>query len=151
MENHNIITIRVNFKDRSEENLQQINALLAAMPLKNLEIENTSGYTAVASNALGRVISRRYGLDEATLICHLAEEGEGFTYRIDTAVCDPADDREEALENWRQENPSRAVRLLITTGTEGGMGMIIAHHRKPDRDAPKRAASRYRGLYLMKS
>ncbi len=151
MENCNTITIRVNFKDRSEANLEQINALLAAMPLRELDLQDTAGYTAVTSNPLGRVISRRYGLDEATLICHLADEGEGFRYRIDTLVCDPAEDREKVLETWRQENPSQVVRILITTGTEGGLGCIIAHHRKQDWDVPARPSSRHRGLYLMKS
>lgn len=116
------------FKDREASNLEKLNRILASLKLEKLELENSRGYLAVSQDGNGYLLEKRYGLDSGTLICTPSRTGDG--YQIDTAVADKSVDHDEFLEIWRANNPSRAMRTVITIEYETDYAYIILHHQR---------------------
>ncbi len=116
------------FKDREATDLEKLNRILASLKLEKLELKNFKGYLAVAQDGQGNLLEKRYGLDSGTLICTPSRNGD--CYQIDTAVADKSVDHDEFLEIWRINNPTRAMRTVITKGHETDFAYIILHHQK---------------------
>lgn len=55
--------IEFNFKDRESSDLEKMNRILSTMKLENLELKNLSGYLAVTRDRDGKLLEKRYGLD----------------------------------------------------------------------------------------
>lgn len=125
-----MITICFDFKNREASDLQQLNALLATMKLKDLDLEDTQGYLSVTRDGDGNLLGKRYGLDSGTLVCKLAGSGRGFCYQIDTVVVDKAVDYDTYMDCWRESHPDRAMRTVITIEFASDFAYIIAHHQK---------------------
>lgn len=125
-----MITITYDFHNRQQEDLDQINALLAVMQLEDLQLEDAEGYLATTSDAQGVLLGRRYGLDSGRLICRIAENGGGNRYRIDTCVEDSCLDPDECLQHWRDSHPDRAMRIAIVVNFDAVNGYLIVHHEK---------------------
>lgn len=125
-----MITITYDFHNRRQEDLDQINALLAVMKLEDLQLEDAEGYLATTSNAQRVLLGRRYGLDSGKLICRIAENGGGNCYRIETCVEDSGLDPDDCLQHWRSSHPDRAMRIAIVAGFGDVNGYLIVHHEK---------------------
>ena len=120
--------IEFDFKDREASNLEKLNRILASLKLEKLELKNSKGYLAVAQDGEGNLLEKRYGLDSGTLICTPSRSGD--CYQIDTAVADKSVDHDAFLEIWRTNNPSIAMRTVITMEYETDFAFIILHHQK---------------------
>ena len=116
------------FRDRRASDLEQLNKLLSAMKLKNLELENTEGYLAVTRDKDDNLVHQRYGLDRGTLICTPAKDGD--CYQLDTVVTDRSVTYDDFLAVWRKNHPNRVVRTVITVGFDGVFAYILAHHQR---------------------
>ena len=127
-----MITIQFDFRNRRAEDLVQLNALLAAMELRDLQLKDSDGYLATTTDGEGNLISYRYGLDSGTLICVPAEDGAGYRYQIDSLVADNSVAHEEVLQLWRKNHPDRAIRIVIRSGFDHVSGYIIMHHQRID-------------------
>lgn len=117
-----------NFKDRETSDLEKLNRILASLKLEKLELKNARGYLAVSQDGDGNLLEKRYGLDSGTLICTPSRSGN--SYQIDTAVADKSVDHDEFLEIWRTNNPSRAMRTVITIEYETDFAYTILHHQR---------------------
>lgn len=127
-----MITIQFDFRNRRAEDLVQLNALLAAMELRDLQLKDSDGYLATTTDGEGNLISYRYGLDSGALICVPAEDGVGYQYQIDSLVADNSVAHEEVLQLWRKNHPDRAMRIVIRSGFDHVSGYIIMHHQRID-------------------
>ena len=116
------------FKDRSASDLEKLNRILASMKLEKLELKNPRGYLAVTQDGDDNLLEKRYGLDSGTLICTPSRSGD--CYQIDTAVADKSVEHDEFLEIWRANNPSRAMRTVITMEHETDFAYVILHHQR---------------------
>lgn len=116
------------FKDREASDLEKLNRILASLKLEKLELKNSKGYLAVTRDGDDNLLEKRYGLDSGTLICTPSRNGD--CYQIDTAVADRSVDHDEFLEIWRINNPTRAMRTVITLEYETDFAFIILHHQK---------------------
>jgi len=116
------------FKDREASDLEKLNRILASLKLEKLELKNARGYLAVSQDGDGNLLEKRYGLDSGTLNCTPSRSGNG--YQIGTAVADKSVDHDEFLEIWRTNNPSRAMRTVITMEFETDFAYIILHHQR---------------------
>lgn len=125
-----MITIHFDYKNREASDLEQLNALLATMKLKELKLEDTEGYLAVTRDGDGNLLEKRYGLDSGSLVCTLADGGNGYCYQIDTAVADRSVDYDTFINGWRESHPDRALRTVITLEFAMEYAYIIAHHQK---------------------
>lgn len=125
-----MITINFDFNNREASDLQQLNALLATMKLKDLDLKDTHGYLAVTEDGDGNLLHKRYGLDSGTMVCKLAGSGNGYCYQIDTVVVDKTVDYNTYMDCWRESHPDRTVRTVVTIEFATDFGYIIAHHQK---------------------
>lgn len=78
----------------------------------------------------GNLLEKRYGLDSGSLVCTLADGGNGYCYQIDTAVADRSVDYDTFITSWRESHPDRALRTVITLVFATEYAYIIAHHQK---------------------
>ena len=148
MESRNTIIIEMTFKDRRETDLPQINALLATMPLKELEVKESRGYLAVTRSPQGT--ERRYGLDEARLVCHLADcSEEGFCYQIDAITYEHWEDEDGLMQRWRETHPGRILCMTITRCYQSCCCCMIIHRGTGVQDLPHTAPTRRRGMRLL--
>ncbi len=125
-----MITIRFDFKNREESDLQQLNALLATMDLSDLSLEDFTGYLAVTEDGDGNLLHKRYGLDSGKLVCELADNGNGYCYQIDTIVADRSVDYDAFVNGWRESHPDRTWRTVFKIGFQEDFACIILHHQK---------------------
>ena len=124
-----MITLTYDFDRGRAEDLEQINALLATMRLRELELEDHKGYLATTRDAKGNLLRRRYGLSHGKLICRLAEDGDGDIYQIDTVVTDHSVDYDTFLGTWRKEHPDRVQRIVIAVEHRPALAYIIIYHQ----------------------
>ena len=125
-----MITIHFDFKNRSPEELEQLNRILDTMKLQELRLEGTSGYLATTTDGEDNLIGYRYGLDSGTLVCRLAQGNHGYQYRIDSVVVDNSVENDEYLQIWREQHPDRVIRLVIRAEHGCVSGYLIAHHQR---------------------
>ena len=125
-----MITITYHFHNRRQEDLDQINSLLSVMKLEDLQLEDATGYLATSTNAQGVLLNQRYGLDSGKLICHIAKDGGGNCYRIDTCVEKDNLNPDDCLQHWRDSHPDRAMRIALVIGFDDVNGYLIVHHEK---------------------
>lgn len=126
-----MITITYDFHNRRQEDLDQINALLAVMQLEDLQLEDAKCYLATTRDAQGVLLGRRYGLNSGRLICRIAENGGGNRYRIDTFVEDSGLAGDDCLQHWRDSHPDRVMRISIVADFfDTVKGCLIVHHEK---------------------
>ena len=125
-----MMTIQFDFKNRNTEDLERLNQMLDAVELRELELDNISGYMATTTDAKGRLVHKRYGFDSITLICTPAKTDAGYRYRIDTAVINRDIPHEEYLDRWRTDHPDRVIRTVIVMGFGEDLAYILANHEK---------------------
>lgn len=118
------------FKDREISDLEELNAILSAMKLTSLELEDDESYRAITRDRNGRLLRRWLGFDNGTLIGTRPRYGEkGYQYQIDTAVISSAVDPEEFTQIWRDLHPDRVIRTICEGGNDELRTFIILHHQ----------------------
>ncbi len=127
-----MITISYDFKGRKASDLMQINRILSTMSLESLTIEDFDGYLETTKDGDGNITHLRYGLDSGTLVCKRARGRKGHSYLIETVVVDSSAglDHDEYIDYWREANPKRVIRTVITVGFDNYLAYTIIHHEK---------------------
>lgn len=123
-----MITINFEFKNREQNELVQLNSILATMKLDELRLENYKGCLITTTDLNGDFIDCRYALCNGSLVCKLSEGENGDVYRIDSDVI--CCDRDEFLQRWRDKHPDRIVRIFITEEFDGLTGCLIVNHQR---------------------
>ncbi len=108
--------------DRVETDLQQLNAMLAALKLESLELEDADNDLATARNTEGEIIRQRFGLGRCILNCEVAEDEEGCQYQFDTLAASAETPHQALVNRWHEEQPDRVVRIVQVTGYETVQG-----------------------------
>ena len=127
---NNMMKIHFEFEDQKATDLEQLNAMLGALRLQSLELENTSGYLQTVRNGDGELIEQRYGLTCCTLNCERAEDEDGLVYQMDTAVTPLNVEHEAFVKDWRERHPDRIVRIVQSTDFDDARTFLIVHHQK---------------------
>lgn len=123
-----MIIINFDFKHfREESDLEQLNALLNAMSLQDLRLEDGEGYLCITKDGSKKLLGRRYGLDGGTLYCTLARRSPGYHYRIDTFAESPTENHYEQIQEWIKSHPDRNICYSIVVGFEECDGYVIVH------------------------
>ena len=123
--------LEFNFKDREETDLEELNAILSAMTLISLKLEDKDSYRAIMQDGNGKLLRRRLGFDSGVLIGTRPRHGErGYRYQIDTAVVDASVDSDEYTQIWRDLHPDRVIRAIYEGGNDEHRTFVILHHRK---------------------
>lgn len=125
--------IRLNFAFYSRENtdLLQINNLLDAMVLNEVEIDEFDGYLAKDTVYVNDVLSEvnyRYGFDEGKLICRRVSNENLRRYRIDQYTFGNDTDQDVFIENWKRMNPDRRLDTVYTIQYDAQTACIILHY-----------------------
>ena len=115
------ITIDFEFKDRSAENIDQINRILAVMDLTDLFIEDPKGYMATTKTYKDDVVistDYRYGLDSGTLICTKTDDSHSRRYQITTEVLAGVGwmKGRKFEDHWKKKYPERVLSSLVIIG-----------------------------------
>lgn len=135
-------TIRISFEFRDQQaaDLDQLNALLATMPLTDLDLEAPRGYLCQTKHYAedGETVldtTYRYGLTSGTLVCELPsqrmnEDGEAHIYQIgqEPYPLDAAMDGNAFYSLWSAEHPDAVIRTLITISFDDHDVFLYFYH-----------------------
>lgn len=123
--------LEFDFKEREASDLEELNAILSAMTLTSLELEDEESYRAIMRDGNGNLLRRRLGFDSGVLIGTRPRHGEkGYRYQIDTAVVDASVDSDEFTQIWRDLHPDRVIQTIYEGGNDELCTFIILHHQK---------------------
>lgn len=106
-------TLTCEFKDRSEADLERLNALLSELPLTDLRLGGTPDtYTAICTRYAPDTQavteqSASAGIDHIQLIGRRLPGNPTRRYQVDVGICDADQDLVEFSANWRAQHPDR--------------------------------------------
>jgi len=137
-------TLEFHFRNRREEDLEEINRALAKYTLSDLDIVEYKGFLATVTKtdaATGaKTVRHWYGLDDCVLRCTPAKPGEAFHYQISTMTMEKTVWDCAAL--WRTANPGRTMRAMTELSFADAYAIIVLHHEKLEpAQAPKPVAA----------
>lgn len=133
-----MFTLIMEFERDKEDGVEALNAVLAAMPLSDLSLEDADGYMKTTRNYKdGCEVSVRleYGLDKVVLTCERDEDEPLRIWRLDVETV-PAGDEDEENENegyadrWRAAHPDRMMRLFQQIRYQSGDAFLVLHHER---------------------
>lgn len=128
-------TLEFHFKEREEEDLEEINKALARHALSELELEEHSGYLAKETRTNAdtgeKTVRHWYGLDDCVLRCTPATDQDSFIYQISTMTMEKTE--MDCAACWREANPGRAMRTMVQMEYADCYAVIVLHHAKPER------------------
>jgi len=127
--------LEFDYPNRSEENLVKLNRMLAKMKLKNLELkcgktEDFWGYIVTTTDAQGRLLGHRFGLDSGTLICTPSPQGGCF--QIDVVATPLDGDLGQMEDRWCEDHPDREFWSRVTYQYARAYGSVIIYRRKDE-------------------
>lgn len=127
-----IIRLQFDFKDRAPEDLDQLNRILAAMELTDVDVEDVNGYLATTQEYQGdRVVNTtyRYGLDNGILVCKKDDCGQTHRFQVTTMVFEGANAmRGRAFEEyWRAQYPERMLSTVVTVGFAQQTALVVVY------------------------
>lgn len=112
------VRIQFHYNDARKEDLDQINQMLAAMELTDVDVEELSVYlTKISMLNEGIVVDTAYrcGLYKGTLVCRRDEAQKVYRYQIATEVFEAGVMEEDAFEDyWRERYPKRRIDTIVT-------------------------------------
>lgn len=125
--------LEFDYPNRSEEDLEKLNRMLAKMKLKDLELkceksDDFHGYIATATDGQGRLLGHRFGLDCGTLICTPSKKGGCF--QIDVVATPKDKDPGQVTDSWCKEYPDRQFCSSVTYQYDKAYGTLIIYSRK---------------------
>ncbi len=137
------INITFEFRDQEATDLDQLNAMLATLPLTDLSMKDLRGYLCTTTQyekdgETVQSIAYRYGLRQGVLVCELPSKRDdlitvpGDIYRFDQAVfpIEANMDSDAFVAQWNAEHPDRVIRLLYSVGFENHTAFLYAHHER---------------------
>ncbi len=130
--------LQFDFKDRSGNDLDIINAALSGMKLGLVSMEDFKGYNAV-STTLSHVSGTQtqtawFGFDRLVLSCDPKEDEDGntFTWQIDTVSTAKGNILNSSIfhDLWCAEHPDRVMRSLTQIDFKDYDAFVVLHHEK---------------------
>lgn len=112
------VRIQFQYNNDSEEHLNQINQMLAAMELTDVDVEELSVCLS-EMNTLnqGVVVETTYrcGLNKGILVCRKDEAKKVYRYQVATEVFEAGTMEGDAFEDyWRERYPKRRIDTIVT-------------------------------------
>jgi len=128
--------LNIKFDDRDDENLDKINAMLAALPLTGCELADEAAYTftrTVTDNKTGtETVSYGFGFDSVTVIGKREEYEEAHIFRMDTAAFPLSENvsQNQFEEMWKKAHPNQVIRMLqCWQFTEKNAFVVLCHEK----------------------
>lgn len=122
------INIDFNFAEPNGSCVRQLNALLAAMELRDMELY--IDFTSPRDMRKGAV-SRRCGT-RGSLVCELASGGGGHRFQIDTqtAMHTTDEDEEIFIECWCKKHLDRVLHTVIVYSFGEVKAYVLVHRER---------------------
>lgn len=125
------------FHDRMEEDLQQLNRMLAAMELTDLALEDIDGYLSAMQELNGGAVvntTYRYGLDSGTLVCKKEAFADGYQFQIATDVVPKSEGMtaKQYADAWKASHPDQKLRTLQEIQFEGHTAFLLLYFEAAD-------------------
>lgn len=112
------VRIQFEYNDGNEEDLDQLNQMLAAMDLTDVDVEDLSVYLCKMQEVdHGVVVDTTYrcGLNDGILVCKKAAFEKTYRYQIATEVFEADAMEDEAFANyWCEKYPKRRLSTIAT-------------------------------------
>ncbi len=128
------IKIQFEYKDSNAEDLDQINQMLAAMELTDVDVENLSVYLCETQEYDHEVVvgtTYRCGLNRGILVCKKAELEKTYRYQIATDVFEAGAMEDGAFENyWRGKYPERRLSTIATYGFDTHTAFVVVYYEE---------------------
>lgn len=125
------IKIQFDYKDGNKEDLDQLNQMLAAMELTEVDVEDLSVYLCTTQEYdHDVVIDTRYrcGLGSGILVCKKADREKAYRYQIATEVFEADAMGDDAFsEYWRERYPERKLSTVITYGFDAHKAVVAVY------------------------
>lgn len=132
---NSVISIQFDFRQRTAEDLEQLNRMLATMELTDLTLENFDGYLTTRQEIKNDVVvntTYRYGLDSGTLVCKNAGMDEGYRYQIMTETFPKSEEMtvERYVDDWRANRPDQKLRTIHEIEFDGHIAFLVLYFEK---------------------
>lgn len=125
------VRIQFEYNDGNEEDLDQLNQMLAAMDLTDVDVEDLSVYLCKTQDIdHGVVVDTTYrcGLNDGILVCKKAAFEKTYRYQIATEVFEADAIEEEAFANyWCEKYPERRVSTITTYDFDTYTGAVVVY------------------------
>lgn len=126
------IRIQFEYKDGREEDLDQINQMLATMKLTDLDVDDLSVYLCETQHFDQEVVvgtTYRCGLSSGVLVCKEADFEKTYRYQIATEVLEGADAMEDGTfaDYWRENYPGRKLSTVATYGFDTHTAVVVVY------------------------
>ncbi len=125
------IKIQFEYNDSNAEDLDQINQMLAALELTDVDVEDLSVYLCKTQEYDHEVVvdtAYRCGLNRGTLVCRKADLEKTYRYQIATEVFEAGEMEDEAFENyWRGKYPDRRLSTIFTYRFETHTAYVVVY------------------------
>ena len=126
------VRIQFEYNDRKEEDLDQLNQMLAAMELTDVDVEDLSVYFCTRHELEHEVIvgtTHRCGLNSGILICKKADLEKTYRYQIATEVFEDADAMKNGTfaDYWREKYPERKLSTVSTYSFDTYLAVVVVY------------------------
>lgn len=126
------VRIQFEYNDGKEEDIDQLNQMLAAMELTDVDVEDFSVYLCTTKeleqgNVVG--ITYRCGLDSGILVCKNAAFEKTYRYQIATEVFEKADEMEDGMfvNYWCEKYPELKLSTVLTYDFDSHTAMVVVY------------------------
>lgn len=125
------IKVQFEYNDCREEDLNQINQILAAMELTDVDVEDLSVYLCKTQHFdHGVVVGTTYrcGLSNGILVCKKADFEKTYRYQIAAEVFETDAMEDSAFEDyWREKYPERRLSAIVTYGFDTHKVIVVVY------------------------
>lgn len=125
------IKIQFEYKDGKKEDLDQLNQMLAAMELTDVDVENLSVYLCTTQEFDHNVVvgtTYRCGLGSGILVCKKADCKKTYRYQIATEVFEADAMEDDAFaDDWHERYPERKLSMIVTYGFDTHRAVVVVY------------------------
>ena len=129
------IKIQFEYNDGKEEDLVQLNQMLATMDLTDVDVEELSVYLCTTKELDHEVVvgtTYRCGLNSGILVCKKADFEKNYRYQIATEVFESADVMTDGTfaDYWREKYPGRKLSTVATYDFDTHIAVVTVYFEK---------------------
>ena len=129
------IKIQFEYNDGKEEDLVQLNQMLATMDLTDVDVEELSVYLCTTKELDHEVVvgtTYRCGLNSGISVCKKADFEKNYRYQIATEVFESADVMTDGTfaDYWREKYPGRKLSTVATYDFDTHIAVVTVYFEK---------------------
>lgn len=125
------VRIQFKFNEGDEKDLGQINQMLAAMDLTDVEVEELSVYICTTWKYENDVVvdtAYRCGLGEGVLVCRKTDAEDTYRYQIATEVFEAGAMKPGAFAiYWHRKYPRRKLKMVKVYDFDERIAVVVVY------------------------